>query len=365
VETKIKKELRLILFRDIMEVINFKTRLIRPIEEITLSDMSCNLSKNQNGRSQIQQVKDVPVQKEANQRQTNRMSFSGKTDFKIHEKFSRDKTPPKPKSFSKIRKKTSNKKDSNAFNNKSELLNSKYLKSIKNKFSSTLKMGSTFQNGSIIKIEDSIRDTSIKRNKSQLNKSKTRNKSRLRNSNKRKDFKGHKKRATFTHFPLQSSLASTKDNTVNQTVILNNSKKRKSLIPKFQRGSIMGNTSNIFKDSHLVKSNINGILQENDSEKPDVVGKFRHRYVRTMTNFKDEEENEKEENIFHPNDEDQKVIQDLQEFLELFNGKGNKKTNYRGVKPELGYYYPGGNLQGREETDVYKETHSASQERVY
>ena len=318
VETKIKKELRLILFKDIMELINFKTRLTRPIEEITFSDMSVNLSKNQNGRSQIQQMKDVPMQKESIQRHSKRMSFSGKTDLKFQEKFSRDKTPAKQKAYSK--KMNSLKKESNVFNNKSELLNSKYLKSIKHKFSSTLKIGSSFQNGSFNKIEGSIRDTSITRNKSQLNKSRTRKKSQLKSQNKRPNFKAHKKRATFTHFPLQSSIASTKDNTINHGV-LNRSKKRTSLVPKFKKGSIIGNVSNIFKETHLVKSNINDILHENDADRPDVVGKFRQRYVKTMTNFKDDEDIEEQDNQFLPNDEDLMVIQDLQEFLEFFNGK--------------------------------------------
>jgi hypothetical protein len=169
-----------------------------------------------------------------------------------------------------------------------------------------------------MKKDESIRDTSITRNKSQINKKTKGNISRISGNPKKNNFRSHKKRSTFTHF--QTSGLSTKDNTINQTMELNKSKKRKSVIKGNRRASVIGNTSNIFKDSKLIKSNINGILNEPDSEKPDVMGKFRQRYAKTMTNI---DEVDIKENVteFNPNKDDLQIIQDLQEFIEIFNGK--------------------------------------------
>ena len=55
-----------------------------------------------------------------------------------------------------------------------------------------------------------------------------------------------------------------------------------------------------------------------EKEKPDVVGRFRLSYARTLTNFRETDATQDE---FDEDDADFPLLEDLQELLEALNGK--------------------------------------------
>lgn len=316
VEAKIKRELKMIFFQSLKDMINFRTRLIRPLEEITFSEKSFNVSKHHIGRSQMglsSTAKLVSGGQESSgawdpsQNPKKRITFTNKSESKI---------TGKQNSISKGRKQRTNsrRRESNIFNNKSELLTSKYLKSIKKNLTSTIKTNESVQNASTL------------RNKSQINHSKKRNKSRLINTKKPKNPNAHRKRATMTHLPTLVSQLSTNDHTMNQTIDLGQSYRMSNLTMGFHRTSIL-NPSSLQKDLHGSKVSIQGLHMEHEQERPDVMGKFRQKYTRTHTSIKDEIENpEAAMQQYQNNADDQLVIQDLCDFLELFNGECNQRN---------------------------------------
>jgi hypothetical protein len=188
VEEKIKTQLKNLFFQSLMEMIEMKIRLVRPLEEITLSDMSCNLSKNEKIRPQMQNFnaskftgpsKDSIYKNELNKSNKRRLSITNKVDSKFLSKVTRDRTPSKRTSFMKSKvNKSAIKRVSKVFGTKEELVNSKYIKGFRKKFASTVKGLPSFNNGSMVNnMNESVRDTSISKGKSQLNSS--RNKSKV------------------------------------------------------------------------------------------------------------------------------------------------------------------------------------------
>lgn len=315
VEAKIKRELKKIFFESIKDVINFRTRLIRPLEEITFSEKSFNVSKNQNGRSQIGHPSGSklasggaePGAWEHSQIPKKRITFTNQSERK-----GAGKQSPFPKG--RLPRASSRRRESKVFSNKSELLTSKYLKSIKKNLASTLN------------INESSKNASVARNKSQINQSKRRNKSRLTKTNK-SSKPGHRKRATVTHFPVNSSQLSTQDHTMNQTIDLGQSHRKSPLAMGLYRTSIL-DRSNLQKDLHGSKVSIQGLHADADNERPDVMGKFRQKYTRTQTSIKDDAEMaDLAMQNYQTNHDDKMIIQDLCEFLEIFNGEADQRSS--------------------------------------
>ena len=323
VEDKIKAQLKMLFFQGLVDLMNFRLRLTRPLEDITWSEMSCNLSKNQASKgpapsfqtSKFLGPSRESVSKDKSSLHGNRLSFSNKNESKFLSRNTREKTPTKRTSVLKSAKKSSIKKSK--ITAKEDLLNSKYMKAFRKKFSSTVKGLPSFKNASTV-INHGSRDTSIGRGKSPLNSS--RNKSKVINKSKRKSTLGHKKGSTFTHFPSKFIGQSTIDSNnkdlpeSSNNRNINNSRRRSFIQNKSVITSKMSHVRNVSQ----IHTDFEKEFTKYEKEKPDVVGRFRQSYARTLTNFRETDATQDE---FDEDDADFPLLEDLQELLEALNGK--------------------------------------------
>jgi hypothetical protein len=139
------------------------------------------------------------------------------------------------------------------------------------------------------------------------------------NKSKHRSKYGHKKGATFTNLPSKLTNNSFLDQSQKQPIDIIDAESKKSIFKSRRKSTIMNKQSFNHKVSQL--KNVSQVNYDTEPNKTDVMGRFRHKFTRTTTNFKDMDlsfNNEDQDNQESP--EDAIIIQDLQELLEIING---------------------------------------------
>ena len=310
-EARVSVELYHLFFADVSDSIRFKSRLHRAPEDVTLSEGTPNVSRSYgilpSNNNAINLASLVP-----NQRFNNSLAKESMVNAK-RITFSNNKNDLKgvglPGRSSPIRKSmldSKTRRDSEArsrhLTRKSEIFNSKFSRALRNKLSMTIKNISTLNS------IDDTKDSSVKRFRSTMD-AKYLSRAKINNSDKKK--------------MNNTSLYNSRKSTIKNSTIKKDFISKKSMLIKAKRKSmVFDNTFKTVTRKSVNKSMLQDLGMEKD--KLDVMRKFRAKY-KTTTNIVDEEgeysDESQQEEEYEETDEDRFVIQELQELIEILNGK--------------------------------------------